>query len=128
MDEHTAAIKITRACSKGLATKRLRASVLETALAKSIGLGEDPDDDDLHNMSDIALQFLTGAAPQLPPHVLLPTARFVLWWEGFSAILLVYTALVLPVRIADFSIETDAEVHIANISGIEEADSEVATG
>lgn len=114
MDEHTAAIKITSACSKGLERARRRAGALETAIAKGIGPNEDPDDDglddDLHNVSAFALQFLTGEAPQLPPHVLKPTARLVLWWEGFSAILLVYTALVLPVRIADFSIETDAEV------------------
>ena len=47
-------------------------------------------------VSTMALEMLTGEKQVAPAGILMPTQPFVLWWEGLSALLLVYTALVLP--------------------------------
>ena len=61
-------------------------------------------------VSSMALEMLTGEKQVVPAGILLPTNPFVLWWEGLSALLLVYTALVLPVRLANFAlVEDDSE-------------------
>ena len=59
-------------------------------------------------VSSMALEMLTGEKQAVPAGILLPTQPFVLWWEGVSALLLVYTALVLPVRLANFALIEDS--------------------
>ena len=61
-------------------------------------------------VSSMALEMLTGEKQAVPAGILLPTQPFVLWWEGVSALLLVYTALVLPVRLANFALIEDDSV------------------
>jgi hypothetical protein len=58
-------------------------------------------------VSTMALEMLTGEKQQVPAGILMPMQPFVLWWEGLSALLLVYTALVLPVRLANFTLLED---------------------
>ena len=58
-------------------------------------------------VSTMALEMLTGEKQVAPAGILMPTQPFVLWWEGLSALLLVYTALVLPVRLANFALRED---------------------
>ena len=82
MDVNLAATKIA-AVHRGIAARRAQTTSIEQALRNDSFTWTGDEDKDA-GVNSLAMLFLSGEAPQVPPHVLLPTQTFVLWWEGIS--------------------------------------------